>query len=302
MATLTAIVPATDGPPTLARCRAAIAAAAQPPDEVIVIEGPPGASPAAARNAGAGRASSDVLVFVDSDVLVHADAFVRIRAAFELDPRLAAVFGSYDLASGDGGPVTAFRNLLLREVHHQCAGPATTFWSGLGAIRRGAFETAGGFNADRYPRPSIEDIDLGRRLTERGARIELDPRIRGTHLKRWGVGGMVRTDLLDRAVPWMRLALESGRVPAAMNLRWRHRLSAVASAAGTLALLGRRPRTVAASALALLALNHAFYGRLRRRYGWRTAAAGFGLHVVHHLTSMLGAAGALAVHLRARLR
>ena len=41
---------------------------------------------------------------------------------------------------------------------------ARTVWAGLGAIRRKAFEAIKGFDADRYPRPSIEDIELGDRL------------------------------------------------------------------------------------------------------------------------------------------
>src|SRR5687767_15158603 len=130
MTSLAAIVPATDDPATLAACRRAIAAAAEGPEEVVVVREPALASPAAARNLGAARAESDVLVFVDSDVLVHRDAFARLRAAFDADPGLVAVFGTYDPASGDGGSVTAFRNLLLSEVHRQCAGPATTFWAG----------------------------------------------------------------------------------------------------------------------------------------------------------------------------
>jgi GT2 family glycosyltransferase len=295
---LTAIVPATDAPPTLDQCRAAIGAAADPRDELLVIEAPPGASPAEARNLGAARARSDVLVFVDSDVLVHGDAFTRVRARFEADPGLMAVFGNYDHASGDGGVVTAFRNLLQHEVHRQCAGPATTFWTGLGAIRREAFETVGGFDAERYPRVSIEDIELGMRLTARGARIELDPEILGTHLKRWTVGSMIRTDLFARGLPWMRLALAAGRLPAAMNLRWRHRLSALAAVLAPLALVARRPRAFAACAGLLVALNHRLYGLLRARYGWRTAIAGVGLHVIHHLTSVAAAVAALVLHLR----
>jgi glycosyltransferase involved in cell wall biosynthesis len=302
MATLTAIIPATDGRASLPDCTAAIAAASQPPDEVLVIDDPAGASPAEARNLGARRARSDLLVFIDSDVLVHRDAFARIRAAFEADPKLSAIFGSYDLASGDPGGVTAFRNLLLHEVHRQCAGSATTFWAGLGAVRRDAFESVGGFDARRYPRPSVEDIELGLRLSDRGARVELDPEILGTHLKRWSVGSMIRTDLVDRGLPWMRLALETKRLPAAMNLRWRHRLSAAASVGAAFALITRRPRTLAGCAATIVALNHRFYGLLRRRYGWRTAGAGLGLHVVHHLTSAVAAVGALAAHLRARSR
>ena len=58
------------------------------------------AGPAVARNLGAGRARHDIIAFVDADVLVHPDAFTRMRAAFA-DPELTAVFGSYDDAPED---------------------------------------------------------------------------------------------------------------------------------------------------------------------------------------------------------
>ena len=94
--TLAVVVPATDGPATLDRCLAAIAAAADPPDELVVVTTPPGAGPAEARNRGLAETNADVVLFVDSDVLVHPDALTRVRQAFASDQRLVGVFGSYD--------------------------------------------------------------------------------------------------------------------------------------------------------------------------------------------------------------
>jgi glycosyltransferase involved in cell wall biosynthesis len=283
--TLTAIIPATNEPVTLHRCRAAIDAARAAPEEVIVISEPPLAGPAASRNAGARRAGGDVLVFVDADVEVHTDAFARIRQAFEDDADLVAVFGSYDDAPSAPGVVSAFRNLLHHDVHHESAGPATTFWAGLGAVRRDAFLGVGGFDAERYAVPSIEDIELGMRLSESGARIELRPEIQGTHLKHWSLWGMVRTDFAQRGVPWVGLILESRSSGAALNLGWKHRLSALASVAGLGGVLLRRPRVVLGSLLALVALNHRFYALLARRRGVPEAALGVVLHALHHLVS-----------------
>ena len=93
---LSVVIPATDRPPTLERALAAVARATAGPEEVIVVAEPIGAGPAAARNIGSRRAGGDVLVFVDADVEVHLDAFSRIRAAFDEDAGLDAVFGSYD--------------------------------------------------------------------------------------------------------------------------------------------------------------------------------------------------------------
>ena len=71
--TLLAVVPATDAPATLGRCRAALAASA--PGRTSDRGRRTGrAVAAAARNTGAGRATGDVLVFVDADVEVHGGA------------------------------------------------------------------------------------------------------------------------------------------------------------------------------------------------------------------------------------
>jgi len=179
---LSLVVPATDDPPTLTRCLEAVRAASEPPDELIVVTTPRQAGPAAARNDGATRATGDVLVFLDSDVLPHPDAFARIRAAFAENRDLVAVFGSYDDRVVTTGLVAGFRNLLHHTVHQRSAGDATSFWAGLGAVRAEAFAAVEGFDEQRYPTASIEDVELGGRLAGRG-RLVLDPELQGTHPK-----------------------------------------------------------------------------------------------------------------------
>jgi len=208
MPRVSAIVPATDDPPSLDRVLSAIRNADDGPDELLVVREPPGAGPAAARNTGARAACGELLVFVDSDVEVHFDAFTRIRAAFAANSDLTAVFGAYDAHPAAPGAVAGFRNLLHHHVHTQASGEAQTFWAGLGAIQRGAFLALNGFDEIRYPQPSIEDIELGARLIGRGMRIELDPAIRGTHLKAWTLRQMIETDLKQRGIPWMLLILD----------------------------------------------------------------------------------------------
>ena len=297
-ARLTAIVPATNQPDTLERVRAAIEEAAAPPEEILVVNRPSHAGPAEARNAGAQRASGDVLVFVDADVLVRRDAFARIRATFESDPGLSGVFGSYDDEPAHDGTVSAFRNLLHHHVHQTSPGPAKTFWAGLGAIRRDAFLGSGGFD-DAYRVPSIEDVELGLRLTDAGHRIELVPDIQGKHLKGWTLPGMIRSDILHRGVPWLTLLLERGRPSSALNLSWRHRVSALASVGLAGAVVARRYRALVPAAGLLIMLNRGFYRLLLERLGPRKAALGVGLHVLHHLSAVAASPLALWAYLRA---
>lgn len=286
MLRLSVVVPATDGPATLARCTAAIAAASAPPDEVIVVDGPATLSAAAARNVGVHRATGDVIVFIDADVEIHHDAFARIRATFEDRPGLTAVYGSYDDAPAVRSTVSAFRNLMHHHVHVDGAGPAETFWTGLGAVRRDRFLGVGGFDEERYPHPSIEDIELGRRLINAGGEIRLDPTIQGKHLKRWTMRSMVWTDFARRGVPWTALQIRERRASSTLNLGWRHRLSALSWLIVVVGASLAQPFLALAGVANLVALNHAFYHLLLQRLGLVRAVAGVGLHGIHHLTAI----------------
>jgi hypothetical protein len=57
----------------------------------------------------------------------------------------------------------------------------------------------------------------------------------GKHLKQWRFGTMVKTDIFRRAIPWMVLILQQGKVPVDLNLDTGSRLATVA--AGLLALM-----------------------------------------------------------------
>lgn len=292
--TLSVVVPATDAPPTLGRCTAAIARAHEPPDEVIVVDGPSRLSAPAARNAGAARATGDVLVFVDADVEVHADAFTRVRGAFVADRGLTALHGSYDDRPDAPSTVSAFRNLLHHHVHQGAPGPSATFWTGLGAVRRDRFFAVGGFDEARYRTPSIEDIDLGHRLLSAGCRLRLDPLLQGTHLKRWTLPSMLWTDFARRGTPWVALQVRHRQVARTLNCSWRHRFSAGACVLAVFGALRGRPLVPAVALLALLGLNRSFYGLLVRRQGPARALAGVGLHGLHHLAAAAAVPAGLA--------
>lgn len=290
------VVPATDRPPTLQRCLAALTAGELRPERLAVQLEPAGAGPAAARNLGAASCESEILVFVDSDVEVHPDALARIAARFAAEPDLAALFGAYDDDPADPGLTSRYRNLLHHHVHAGAAGEAETFWAGLGAVRREVFEAAGGFDAARFPDASVEDIELGMRLRRDGRRIVLDPAIRGRHLKAWTPLSMARTDFARRGVPWARLLLRERQHSTALNLGWRRRASAATSVLLFASLLGRRKRLAGAALLANLVLDRDLYALLARRGGPKLLLAGIGLHQLHQLSAVAAVPVAVALH------
>ncbi len=268
--------------------------AAEYADTVVRLAGNP-YGPAYARNRGADVSRGTALVFVDSDVVVHPDALSRCAERLSTDSEVSAVFGCYDMAPEAPGLLSKYRNLLHHYVHQANAGPAETFWAGLGAVRRGVFQAVGGFDEWHYSRPQIEDIELGRRLRRAGRTIVLDPSIQGTHLKRWTLGRMLATDFKSRGVPWMWLLLHEGPSPgsAALNLRRTQRwcvvlaglviLAAVASLKYGWLALG----VAGVAGIAILMLNHQFYMFLRKRLGLLSTLACIPLHFAYFVVALL---------------
>jgi glycosyltransferase involved in cell wall biosynthesis len=183
--------------------------------------------PANARNLAAMTAKGEVLLFVDADVVVKHDTLTKVANAFRLNPTIAALFGSYDDEPAEENFLSQYKNLQHHFVHQTSDSNASTFWAGLGAVRRDVFLSVGGFDCEQFPVPSIEDIELGMRLRGAGHSILLAKEIQAKHLKRWDILSLIRTEILCRAVPWSRLILARRGMINDMNLKTADRLSAV---------------------------------------------------------------------------
>ncbi|EDN72591.1 Glycosyl transferase, family 2 [Beggiatoa sp. SS] len=182
--------------------------------------------PAHARNIGAQNAHGDMLFFVDADVALPENALNYINQAFQTEPELAALIGSYDDAPAEQNFISQYKNLFHHYVHQTSCEQASTFWGACGAIRRGLFLDIGGFD-EQYRHPSIEDIELGYRLTGAGYRIKLVKALQVKHLKRWNASSLIKTDFLQRAIPWTFLILRDGKFANDLNLKMENRVSVI---------------------------------------------------------------------------
>ena len=256
-----------------------------------VIDSPHAKSgPAAARNAAAKIARGNILVFVDADVVVKKDTLGKIALDFRANSGISALFGSYDNAPGAPNFLSQYRNLLHHYVHQTSNSDAQTFWAGLGAIRRTVFAEIGGFDAERFARPSVEDIELGMRLRADGRRILLDKNIQATHLKKWTIGSMLKTDIFSRAIPWSKLILTRRAMINDLNLKTTDRLSAllVGSAILSIGLIAWHPLFTALT-LSLLfcfwSLNRRIFGFFAAERGYLFAAGAFFWQLIYFLYS-----------------
>lgn len=242
---LSVIVPCYNSSKDLERCLAGLASSAFSDFEVLVvddgstepiepivrkhgfgymrIDGPGG--PARARNRGVESVSGEFVVFIDADVVVHADTLSAFAERIRSEPALDAIIGTYDDEPGDPGFLSQYKNLFHHYVHQTAHGDICTFWSGCGAMRRDLFLKFGGFDEVRYRRPAIEDIELGTWVAAAGHRIVLDNRVRCKHLKRWTLKSLLKTDIFDRGIPWTRLMHRARDLPNTLNVTTSQRAS-----------------------------------------------------------------------------
>jgi len=142
---------------------------------------------AAARNVGAARATTDVLVFVDDDITLAPDALEAIGKAVRGADE-AVVLGL--LRDDDSARATMLEDAsdaLSRGQHPDDprlpveAMPFTHCTTGFLAIRRTAFQRLGGFQDPTGGWPSWDDLDFGYRAHLAGIPTLLAPAATALH-------------------------------------------------------------------------------------------------------------------------
>ena len=318
---VTVIVPAYNAQATLPACLAALGRMTYPASQIIVFSDGstdrtpeiaaesgaqvirntgPSRGPGHGRNVAARKARSDLLLFVDADVVIHADCLEKLVAEMQAQGAFAA-FGSYDNRPGSTRVAGLYANLRHHFVHQHSAREASTFWSGVGLIERRTFLELGGYDESLFAHPSIEDVELGMRLKHAGLRIRLVPEAQAQHRKDWTLWRVWHTDVVRRALPWSRLLVEGKSEGADLNLSSAERIKALASAATFASLLAAPVEPLALlAALAFFALylflNRAFIGVLARNLTTGQWLGATLLHLCYHAYSLAAFAWVAAGH------
>lgn len=141
------------------------------PDWVEVLELSENTGIPAGRNAGVARSSGDVVLFLDDDGwLPEAGTANRLRAAFAAEPRLGVV--SLRIVDPDSGTTQRRHVPRLRAGDPHRSSLVTTFLGGASAVRRTAFDEAGGLPDGFFF--AHEETDLAWRVLDRGWDIRYD--------------------------------------------------------------------------------------------------------------------------------
>jgi GT2 family glycosyltransferase len=148
------------------------------PPGVITLRLPENVGVAAGRNAGVAACAGDVVLFLDDDGWYpDPDLGEHVAASFEADASLAVL--SFRVADPEGGPGARWHVPRLRAGDPERSSVVTTFAGGACAIRRSAYQEAGGLPEEFFY--GHEETDLAWRLLGLGYRLEYDGAARMCH-------------------------------------------------------------------------------------------------------------------------
>jgi GT2 family glycosyltransferase len=233
--------------------------------------------PAAARNLGARVAEGEYVFFIDSDVMLRSDTLERLVVRFR-EGDVDGLLGVQAVDMRFRDLVSQYKNLWMRWTYLRQQGNVPLFYTSAAGIHRETFLRAGGFDQG-YTTPNVEDTAFGQKLAKLGIRVQVLPDLEYEHVKRYSLGGLLRTDFM-RAVSLTRLKLRNrgeivrnntsvpGGYVASIPLTGLAALCAVAALALRSPALGA---AALAAAAGVVALNREFLTTIRRTEGWARA-------------------------------
>ena len=177
--------------------------------KVVRLDKPSGAW--YARNRGAQEAKGEILVFIDSDMIIPPDGLPKIHRFF-LQNNYAALSGINSCPENSENFATQYKSLWMH-YSYLCS-PQNFDWfiSGIGAVKKDVFFRLKGFDTSFITQTGGGDLEFGRRLKEAGLNIFLDKELQGNHLKQFTVLSLIKNDF-NRSKGWFQLILKKKMVP-----------------------------------------------------------------------------------------
>ncbi|MCD4653397.1 glycosyltransferase [bacterium] len=145
-----------------------------------------------ARNAGAGQAVSEILMFMDTDVVLLPQTLQIVDEAF-IDPQIDGIVGVQSERFRFTDFFSRWKNHWMRFTYQRLSGDVHLFYTSCAAIRRKVFMESSGFD-EEYRLPSIEDTAFGADIGRQGVIIRQEARFEIEHVKSYNLWGVLKTD------------------------------------------------------------------------------------------------------------
>lgn len=175
---------------------------AQYPCVLLRLETHDGA--AAARNAGAERASGGVLFFIDADCLLQPDTVALAVESLVREGSRAIIGGTYTLEPADSDFFSRFQSVFINYFETRKAPEVDYIATHALAIDTAVFRSHGGF--DETVRPILEDVEFSHRLRNAGCRLVMNPAIRVQHIFNFSLTRSLRNAFI-KSRHWTRYTI-----------------------------------------------------------------------------------------------
>ena len=174
--------------------------------QIKIIELPENKGPALARNKGSQAAQGDIILFLDSDVIINKNSLSLIIDKFSL-AEVNAIQGIYSHEPNYKYLATQFyQSYLCYYVWPENKKYATTLVTGCFAIRKEIFNKFGGFDVN-IENASCEDEKFGYSLIEKGYKILILRDLQVVHRVNYNVINFIKrrlTQEFDRIKFYLR--------------------------------------------------------------------------------------------------
>lgn len=232
--TVSVIIPVRNGGATLDACLRSIKRSYFPVAETIVVDDHSTDNTAAiagrhrctfvpvregsgannARNIGAQRATGDILLFIDSDIVIRRETILEVVETLD-DPTVDAVVGLYTAKHRHENFISQYKNLWIRYSYIKSPPAIDWLFGAISGIKKDAFARLGGFNAELQARHGHDDIELGKRASRAKVNIVLNMDIEVEHLKHYSLWSFIKNEF-NRSSGFARLALHLGEVKGSL--------------------------------------------------------------------------------------
>ena len=167
------------------------------------------------RNRGAEEARGDILMFLDSDVVVQPETLRHVAESFT-DSQVDAIVGLYTVHHRHPAVASQYKNLWIRYSYLHSNPKLDWIFGAVAAIRKDIFWKAGGFDKSLFMKYGGEDLELGKRMTESQHHILLNPAVEVEHLKQHTLSSLLKNDF-ERSQGFIRLAGNLGQLGKSMT-------------------------------------------------------------------------------------
>lgn len=141
-----------------------------------------------ARNLGVEHSKGEIIVFIDSDVLIKDDTLEKIYDLFDKNKDIDAITGMLSKENPNKDFFSQYKNLYMNFVFNNVQNPIDFLYGSIFAMRKNVFEPF----SEKFGK--ADDTDLGKRLAKKGCKIILDKSLEVVHLKKYNFFTFVIND------------------------------------------------------------------------------------------------------------